>query len=315
MRFPRRYLLIAAMAGAALFLTGCDIDDINIGNMDKFRQDFHFADAMQPGSTLELETTNGSVEITGWDQNKIEVTGTKYAINKEILDSVKIEFDHSGNNMRIRTVAPSRTRGYGAKYIVKVPSKMILDRIRSSNGSVTVDNIVGSARVNTSNGSIKLHKLTGDATLETSNARVELGLVTGRMRLNTSNGSIDVQDCDGAIDADTSNSRVHVALANPTPNTTVRLSTSNGGIDLELGKFASNPVVANTSNGSITVKLPGSVDARLIASTSNGSITNELMDGAQVSKVSKTRQEMTLGKGGPLIDLSTSNASIHIQHR
>jgi DUF4097 and DUF4098 domain-containing protein YvlB len=61
--------------------------------------------------------------------------------------------------------------------------------------------------------------------------------------------------------------------------------------------------------------LPGDAAAHVVADTSNGSISSEFTvaskgDGDE----EKHRKHMdgTIGAGGPTIDLSTSNGSIHI---
>jgi DUF4097 and DUF4098 domain-containing protein YvlB len=70
-------------------------------------------------------------------------------------------------------------------------------------------------------------------------------------------------------------------------------------------------VRAHTSNSGITLHLPGEVNARLSASTSNGSISSDF-EMRMRGQFDKHHLEGSLGNGGPLIDLSTSNGSIRI---
>ena len=63
---------------------------------------------------------------------------------------------------------------------------------------------------------------------------------------------------------------------------TVRVESSNGGIDLTLPAGAQSAVRAHTSNNGITLHLPGDVNARLVAGTSNGSITTTALVEAAV---------------------------------
>ena len=66
---------------------------------------------------------------------------------------------------------------------------------------------------------------------------------------------------------------------------------------------------AHTSNNGITLHLPGEVNARLSAATSNASISSDF-EMRMRGEISKHHIEGTLGNGGPLIDLSTSNGQI-----
>ena len=93
------------------------------------------------------------------------------------------------------------------------------------------------------------------------------------------------------------------ADANP-----VRLESSNGHIDLTMD--AVREVKATTSNSSITVHMPSSANATLDAHTSNSSISCDFDVSVHGGMISKHRLEGNIGKGGPLLDLGTSNGSI-----
>lgn len=311
----RRIAVLGMTAAMVLLLTGCEVGDFVQGQVDKFREDFRESKEFAAGGSIEVENSNGGVTISTWNQNRVEITGTKYAISPETLKQVKIDITQTGSMLRIRTVAPQGVRGYGARYELKVPATVNLDRIKTSNGGVEIEGVKGSARINTSNGGVTVRNHTGDVDVDTSNGKIELTRVVGRMRLDTSNGGIHLEAVEGELNADTSNGRIEGDIANPKPGSTIRLDTSNGGIDLTLDKYADNPIVASTSNGGVKLRLPADINARLIASTSNGSIDNDFEQYGAMQKKSKTRQEMTIGRGGPLVDISTSNSSIDVVRR
>jgi hypothetical protein len=60
--------------------------------------------------------------------------------------------------------------------------------------------------------------------------------------------------------------------------------------------------------------MAGGTNARISARTSNSSIATEF-DLRAHGEISRNRLEGDIGSGGPLIDLSTSNGSIHILKR
>jgi DUF4097 and DUF4098 domain-containing protein YvlB len=90
----------------------------------------------------------------------------------------------------------------------------------------------------------------------------------------------------------------------------VRLESSNGHIELTMD--AAREARASTSNSSITVRLPPGVGAMVSAHTSNSSISCDFDVSVHGGQISKHRLEGTIGKGGPLLDLGTSNGSIKI---
>jgi len=94
----------------------------------------------------------------------------------------------------------------------------------------------------------------------------------------------------------------------------LRVETSNGHIDLEVaGKIPDMRL--STSNSAIDLRLPDSAHARLIASTSHGDITTDFDLTTHGGTISKDHLEGEIGGGGPDIELSTSNSSIHIRKR
>jgi hypothetical protein len=124
----------------------------------------------------------------------------------------------------------------------------------------------------TSNGAIKLSAV-GEVDVQTSNGRIELEEVAGDVAAETSNGRIVGRDLNGDG---------------------VRVSTSNGAIELELGE--PQDVEARTSNGAITLEVPPET-YRVSTETSNGSTDIQVANDAD---------------GRFSLDLRTSNGSITV---
>jgi hypothetical protein len=301
------------MAIALVFgLTGCDLDVDDFGGGGKEQEDFHLNFDVQPGARLTLENFNGSVEITGWDSPRIEVHGTKFAPTKDRLIQVQIEAGKTKDGVSVRTVPPSeRTGNTGAKYQIRVPKRVLLDLIKTTNGSVRVSNVEGAVTVRTTNGSVRLSDIRGDASAATSNGSVECLEMEGNVTVRTTNGRVKLDQVRGWMEASTSNGSITGILAESTHERAMRFSTTNGSIDLTLpGKFR-NDIRASTTNGSIELKVPGGANFQLSARTSSASIQSEL---PVTGDVSKQRIEGKVGTGaGPLVDLSTSNSSIRIR--
>ena len=110
---------------AALLLVGCDIEDF--GPSDRFKADFHYT--LKPTDRLTVENFNGEVEITGWDEPSIDITGVKYASTEENLKAIKIDIHESSAVSEIRTVRPSTFHGnQGVRYMIRAPRKTVMDR-------------------------------------------------------------------------------------------------------------------------------------------------------------------------------------------
>ena len=295
----------------SLLLIGCD--DMEWGDSQRYKEDFQYSYNLRPGGRISLENLNGAIEIIGQETDKVDVSGTKYASTEQVVQAMKIDIVASGDSVRIRTVSPSGHRGnHGARYVIRVPRRVDLDRITSSNGSIRIEAVEGTARLRTSNGSVRVLQLKGPVEIDTSNGSIELNEQTGSVVAHTSNGSVRAEGVKGYFEATTSNGSINARLTDPEQGRPVKLESSNGGITLAMDAVRSNDIRINTSNSSITLRVPSAVNAQLKAHTSNSSINNEFDTLVKSGQSSKTHVEGTLGRGGPLIDLSTSNGRINL---
>jgi hypothetical protein len=308
-----RVFLVAA---ASLALVSCDdMDGWGIsGSSQRFKEDFHNTYPLKAGGRLTVENMNGSVEITGWEKDSVDIIGTKYAATESLLKSVRIDIAATPDSVDIRTVVPSGTRGnLGAKYIIRVPQKAMLDRITSSNGSIRVESVDGSARLRTSNGSVRVSRMNGAVDVHTSNGSVDVNDQSGGATIRTSNGAVRVENVRGAFEAVTSNGGIHARLSDPEPQKPVKLESSNGTVELIMDQIKNNDIRISTSNSSINLRLPSSAAGQLRARTSNSSITSDFDVNVRAGQISKSHLEGAIGAGGgPLFDLSTSNGNIKV---
>lgn len=298
----------------AALLTSCDVDDVaSWGNSDRYREDFHYSYPVKSGSNVSLESFNGSIEISSWEKDEVEVNGTKYAASEDLLKQIKVEGENQNGTLRFRVSRPEGRWGNGgAKLVVRVPKKVTLPSVNSSNGGIRIESIDGAIRARSSNGGIRVRSIHGALNLETSNGTIEANSVEGDLDAHTSNGAVRVEGLRGGFTARTSNGSINARIDAPADGKPIKVRSSNGGIDLALPGYKNQEIEAESSNSSITVRLPASASAELRASTSNSSINSEFPV-ASSGGTSKHRLEGKLGQGGSTIRLGTSNGSIRIQ--
>jgi DUF4097 and DUF4098 domain-containing protein YvlB len=307
----RTSLFGAGLILSFVVLTGCEDFDLGSFSSDRYKEDFHFSYPLSSGGTVQLENSNGLVEIVGWEKDTVDIDGTKYANTEDRMREVKIDIEPSAGSIRIRTMPPGDHRGnYGARYVIHVPRRAELQNISSSNGPIHVEGIEGHAHLRTSNGGIRASGIRGSLDAQTSNGPVDLSDVAGDTTVHTSNGSIHADVKKGNFEAITSNGSITARLVEP-DSRPVRLESSNGHIELNMD--AAREVHADTSNSSITVRMPSSAGAQVRAHTSNASINSDFDVSVHGGTLNKHRLEGTIGAGGPLLDLGTSNGAIKIQ--
>lgn len=295
---------------AAASQTGCVIDDFGVGH---FNSDFHYSFPLSAQGRVSVESFNGAIDISAWDQPTVDISGTKYAPTQGEADALKIDVDHSSDSVSVRAAHPSDWRGNrGAKFAIKIPRGAILDRIVTSNGHIEASDASGPARLKTSNGAVRVNRFKGTLDVQTSNSPIELDQVEGDVTAHSSNGHVHANGLRGGLQADTSNGGVNVEIAGG--NRPVRIGTSNGGVELTLPPNFSGGSRVHTNNNSIKVYLAEPANARVTAHTSNASVTCEF-DIRVHGEIGKHDMEGEIGNGGSALDLTSSNGSIKILKR
>lgn len=297
---------------AALLLVGC-VDFVDFGDSDAFKEDFHSTHPLNAGGAVSVETFNGSIELIGWEQNSVEVNGTKYASTRSALDSIKIDINSSPGSVRVRAVRPEDRHWHmGTRFTIRVPHKTLLDLISTSNGHVRVEDVEGHARLRTSNGGIRISRVKGEVEARTSNGTIDAEYLDGNANLHTSNGAIRAEAMHGSFEAVTSNGSITARLNDPAVTWPVRVESSNGHVELTLDARELPEVRASTSNSSIVLRLPASAGVRVRATTSHSSVSSEFDELRSEDSRHSHSLNGTIGRGGPLMDLSSSNGSIKI---
>jgi hypothetical protein len=241
-----------------------------------FKEDWHKTFPLGPDGRFSLKNVNGTIRITTWDKPEADVAAVKTAKRSaEDLKLVTIEADSRPGYVGIDTVWP------------KTPFRNLRIDVAYE---VKLPSGVRLELVRSTNGDVELAGTFGEINAETTNGDVGLEGASGPAFLNTTNGDIFARDVRGSVKAE----------------------TTNGGITLTVDGLKDN-VAAETTNGSITIRLVGPVNARLEAETTNGSI--DVAVPVTIKGMSRSRKSIsgTIGDGGPLLSLETTNGSIHIE--
>lgn len=230
---------------------------------------------LKSDGTFSLRNVNGSITITTWKEEKVEIKAIKSTKDDpDKLKEVKIEVEATPDSVSVDTIYPKgRNIRVKVKYEVKVPEGVNLDKIISVNGSVYISGPVGNTGASTTNGNIKVDGAKGALSLSTTNGKIEAVNVRGELDAHTTNGSI--------------------VLEMLSFEDSVKARTVNGGITLRCGSLEK-------------------VDADLKARTVNGRISLDLPVTFQSIKKSRHSLEGQIGQGGPEISLRTVNGSIKI---
>lgn len=143
--------------------------------------------------------------------------------------------------------------------------------------------------------------------VQCSNGNIDVNDVLGDPELSTSNGSITAKDIEGLVTARSSNGDIIVLGARGLGG----LRTSNGNIESELFVLPDNLDI-RTNNGTITLSVLPELAMEIKASTSNGMISIQNLN-ISTTEMEKTFLSGTMGGGGNLVNITTSNGSIYLK--
>lgn len=310
-------LRVLPFAAALMLLSSCRVDFDNDGG--QYQESFHSNFKVDSGARLSLDNENGAVEILAWDKNEVDVNGTKYASSQSQLSDVKIESNATPTLVTLRTLRQRTMHGSsGARYTIRVPKHMILDRIHSTNGGITVEGVAAPVTLESTNGGLHLTRVEGRIEGRTTNGSIELSSCQGDSLLNSTNGRIEGDIDNGVVDAHTTNGDIELHIGKLDGKGPLRMITSNGRIDVSLD--AGHDLRASTTNSSIRIHLPASANADIHARTSHAKITSDF-ESSRDERAGEDEHgerhslDSRIGSGGALIDLNTSNGSIHIEKR
>jgi hypothetical protein len=209
------------------------------------------------GSKLWVKNRNGGIRVTGWDRDEVVLTA-------QVRDSekrrVELVLQRKGSDLDIEAAFQQPSWSFGiyisprCEMTLQVPRKL-LGFFRTTNGTVTVENLDGYARCETTNGNILVNHVRGEVQVETTNGTIEARSLAARIKGNTTNGRIILEDIEGGIRLETTNGTIRAHNLDGWGEG-IHLESTNGSIEVDLGK-ATGDLVAENSNGSMDIKVAG----------------------------------------------------------
>jgi DUF4097 and DUF4098 domain-containing protein YvlB len=281
------------------------------------------------GGTLHVDADVGDVHVTSGSAGVVTIEVTRRGKSEDVRDE-RLTFDQNGNDVTVRSRDEHesswfRWRSLEVHYEIKIPSRYSID-IKTSGGDITGSDIGGNADVHTSGGDVKLGRVSGtvrakssggDVTIEssggtvnayTSGGDVNIREAAGNLEAKTSGGSIDIRRAGGTVLAHTSGGSIRIDDAMDRIDAT----TSGGSISARFSRQPRGDSRLSTSGGGVTVELAPGIGAELDARASGGGVRSDVP-----VTIQGTRDEDSLvgriNGGGPRLVLRTSGGGITLR--
>lgn len=272
-----------------------------------FSEEFEQSYPIEKEVLLSIENFNGSVTITKWGENSILIKAEKKSfLGKGDLNNVKIEIVKNGE-FKINSIKHTKNPQVAVTYNIKVPEKVILKDIITSNGNIEIVDLRGDSNLKSSNGYIKVINHIGNIRVDTSNGRIEVTNLIGNATLNSSNGKILVDGCERVTQIETSNASIEIKRTKEIGD----IKTSNAKIEADVYKIREGGARIFTSNGSIYANIKRDLNINLEVETSNGKIDVKDLN-LSLDILKETYLKGKLNNGGETLSIKTSNSNIYL---
>jgi hypothetical protein len=188
---------------------------------------------------------------------------------------------------------------------------LVRARVEGWAGSDTDARVMASqVYVDTSGGHVQAH---GPASANNAGWSVSFEIFVPQatsLTVKTINGGINVSDIRGSLRFDATNGGINLRrLAGDVTGSTV-----NGGVNLELmgTTWDGSQVQVTTQNGGVNISVPANYSARFQTETRNGALRSEFPLNA-TGDLRSGNQDFSIGAGGPLIHVTTTNGGVSLK--
>ena len=263
-------------------------------------------DAASDGIVV-VSNVAGSVEVSGWSRDQVEVTGELGSRVEELI------FERDGDEILVKVQVPRNNNGgISSDLSIKIPVASSL-QVNTVSADIDVSDVEGEQ---------ELQSVSGDVETEAHAADIELSSVSGdvevqgdrqniRARMNTVSGDVDADSLSGEIAAESVSG--DIATINGSFER-ASLETVNGDITYRAALLDGGRLDIETINGTVDVEFDGDVSARFDIETFNGSIRNCFgPDSVRTSKYAPGRElKFTEGDGDGRVTINTLNGSLNL---
>ncbi len=249
----RMFKAISCCLCLLVIISGCDIQ-IGGWGQAKYEKTVQRQAPIIAGSTLYVETSSGSITITGGDVTECSVIARicgrapTEEEAQQLAEQVKIEIETAGSTMTVKAYKPPRKNrcSISVSYDITIPKQTNIE-CASSYGAIELANIKGETNGKTSSGSIEAKNIEGPVNLDTSYGSVNCRNISGdNITVKSSSGSITAEIIKGSTQLTTSYGSI---TCTDMSDGDIKLKTSSGKIKLSNVSFGDCD--AHTSYGSI----------------------------------------------------------------
>lgn len=260
---------------------------------------------------IDVEIISGSIQVTGWERNQVQVTGT-------IGDDVEaLEISGSGRSISIDLDIPDswgrRHREVDARLEISVPVGARL-AIETVSADITVTEVSGAVELGSVSGSIELSGSPSRADVETVSGDIRVDGDQTSITAESVSGDVELTGVAESVEAASVSGDVDVSA---TQIERASFESVSGDLEFSGGLTANARFHAEVHSGNVTLVLPADTSATWEVETFSGNITNEFGPGPKKSGQHGPGQwlKFTTGAGDARITVDSFSGNVKFRKR
>jgi len=272
--------------------------------------------AVNDNVRIDVETSGGSIDVIGKNTDEVTVEmyvrkrNRYYQADEIELKEWDIEIFERNNEVTVHAKR-KKSKNWNwnrntasISFVVYAPEKST-SNVRTSGGSIDLENLIGSQTARTSGGSISLEAIKGNLNVRTSGGSIKMHDIEGTTEAKTSGGRIKAENVNGDLDVRTSGGSITLEGVSGS----VEASTSGGSINAEVSS-PSDFINLRTSGGSISIYVPENqgYDLDLDGNRVRAELKNF------TGEYEKDEIRGTVNGGGVKIKAKTSGGSVRLNY-
>lgn len=263
--------------------------------------------------TVRVNNLAGSVRVTGWARNEVQVQGT---LGKDVE---RLDFTSEGGRVEIKVVLPETERGRNrrieasSELEIRVPAGSRVS-VRTISADISVQQITGDLTLNSVSGSIEMPGKSGRIAAETISGDVTVDDNAGPLKINAVSGRVSVRNSTGRVEVSTISGGIGVT-AHALSDGDLQSLSGNVSLEADLTPEANLEMVSHS--GTVDVYLPSGVSAAFRAESFSGSINNDFGPKAERTRQWGPGYELTFtnGEGGAHVTIKTFSGTVNIKKK
>ncbi len=286
-------LTIVMMLASCALPAACSTGTAHMTDDLKERDEINRTYQLAPGTSVDVSSISGSVEISNSDGATAEVQVIRTARTRADLEYHKVEVEQVGNRLVVRGVQEPGNRGQNARVnhhvIMKLPRRVDLT-VSSISGSLKVGDADGETKVTSISGSVIIGNIGGPLQARSISGNFEAGNVGAEVHVTSISGNVGIRQLKGSLE----------------------VSSVSGSVKTTIDQLDTQGVRIRSVSGSVEIGFKGEINADFNAESFSGEVYLDVPGVTKDIDEKHSRVRARIGGGGSPITISSVSGNIRL---